>query len=117
MTDPSIVNERVLHEVERWFRAKLRGETTLYPHEVSLFKALAERRNATEDLYTSRDGETLRHSRRADVEKLPTTRRAPADSQEELLRVSCLEPSLNLETLAGLGSPETRLKPPRPRRR
>ena len=114
MVDPSIANDRVLYEAERWFRAKLRGETVLHTHEVALFKAMAELRNAREDVYVSRDGETLRPSTRAsESERLPTTRPPPPNSQEELLRVSRREYSLT----GGDPIPEALAPPPLPRRR
>lgn len=112
MVDSSIAKEKVLYEVERWFRAKLRGETILSSHDVALFRALAELRNAREDLYVSKDGETLRPSCRAsELEKLPTTRPPPPDSHEELLRISRREQDL----AANAGLPKAR-KPSRSRR-
>lgn len=82
------MNERVLYEAERWFRAKLRGETPLHPHEADLFRALVERQNSRVDTYLSKETVTLRPPRPTEPEQLAATMPPPPHVHEELLRIS-----------------------------
>jgi len=49
------LDQRALHEAERWFRGKLRGTTQLLDYEYDLFTALAERQTARGDFYVPVD--------------------------------------------------------------
>lgn len=85
-------DEIVLREVERWFRGKLRGETTLFGFEERLFSALADRQSIAPDVYTPKERAPENPSRvLPTVDALPTTKPPPADDQRELLRLSRID--------------------------
>jgi hypothetical protein len=52
------VDERALYEAERWFRAKLRGDSALVESEIGLFTVMAERQVASTDFYIPREPST-----------------------------------------------------------
>lgn len=83
------MNDKVLYEVERWFRAKLRGDTLIHSHEVELFRALAEWQNERADAYLPRATAAPRSPIRAPTsDVLSTTILPPPDVQAELVRIS-----------------------------
>jgi hypothetical protein len=82
-------DEIVLHEAERWFRSKLRGESNLYEFEQRLFSALADRQISRSEIYTPRERAPEKTSvTPPTADPLPTTKPPPADIQRELLRLS-----------------------------
>ena len=86
-------DQRVLHEAERWFRSKLRGDSLLLDHELPLFIALAKRRDSSVDVYVPRDreNEPAPPSSTHHAPSLPTTQPPPPDIQRELVRISRTE--------------------------
>lgn len=49
------LDQRALEVAERWFRAKLRGDTAVFEFEFELFTAMADRQVARGDFYIPRE--------------------------------------------------------------
>ena len=84
-------DERVLEEAMRWFRNKLRRDTTLQEYEQPLFSALAARQATSPEAFTPRERSPeplLIAPPPADV---TPTMPPPSDFQRELLRLSRTE--------------------------
>lgn len=81
-------DERVLEEAVRWFRGKLRRETSLYEFEQPLFSALAVRQNQAPEIYTPREQAREPTTLMASSASTTPTRPPPPDVQQELIRIS-----------------------------
>lgn len=84
-------DERVLEEAMRWFRNKLRRDTTLQEYEQPLFSALAARQSVSPDTFTPRERSPEPVMIAAPPADVIPTMPPPSDFQRELLRLSRTE--------------------------
>lgn len=84
------MDQRVLFEVERWFRALLQGDTKIHDSEICLFEIMAARRNASAlDVYfPKRTTISITYEPEVPAERLPVTLQPPAETQREWIRLT-----------------------------
>lgn len=84
-------DERVLEAAMRWFRNKLRRDTTLQEFEEPLFSAIAARQSTSPDVFTPRERSPAPTTHVASTADVIPTKPPPSEFQTELLRLSRTE--------------------------